>query len=134
MAYSSLRQAATERRGNYEADEAAGLESLYAQNPALSAMGGGQAGAINQMRIRHGNERGQANFAPQWDAYFEAASGPEGQAPVFGGGSGSLSGLRESATGLTAQTPDLGTVRGHGTQPQLNAALRAMRQQAGRRR
>lgn len=100
--YSSLRQQAGQHRDQYEQEEAQGLEDLYQTNPALSSILGGQAGAINQMRQRQGMERAQANFNPQWDAWFQALNNITGGSNQLGGSS-SLQGLQ--GTRYTARGP-----------------------------
>lgn len=118
LGYSSLRQQAMQNRDAYDAGSEANLDETFRSNPVANMLPGGYAGALNALRQQNGMQRAQANFNPQWDAWFQSLDG----ARMAG-----APGQSESRGNYTAETSDLGTVRGFGTGTGFNASLQALR-------
>jgi hypothetical protein len=93
--YPELQERAGRHRDQYE------MESLERAREADRSGYSNPNMFSNEMRTMTQNAaaRGQAAFAPQWDAYFEAAS-PDGENPIFGSVAPSRKRLSPSLRGL----------------------------------
>lgn len=85
LGYSSLRQQAMQHRDAYDAGSEANLDETFRSNPVANMLPGGYAGALNALRQQNGMQRAQANFNPQWDAWFQSMSNATRGNPIVGG-------------------------------------------------